>query len=76
MNTKPTVKEMARKAAFKAVDNLREDDKLMYFGDGESEAIYSVNGLASQIIEDFFDCHPDQKPTQAIFDDLADQLVL
>jgi len=76
MKAKPTVKEMAKMAAFKAVDNLQEFEKQMYFGDGDDEAIYSVKGLAEQIIEDFHDVYPGQKPTQAIFDDLADQLVL
>ena len=70
-----TPAQKARTAAENAVNNLQSDDREMYTGCIDCEAIYSVSGLAEQILDEWY-AENESEPTYSDLESLAFDLVL
>lgn len=68
------LKRLARKAAEDVVNSARPDNRAMYSGDTLGDAIYSVSGLADDIIDTYYNEYEDETPSYDLFYDIADQI--
>ena len=69
-----TAAQKARTTAEVAVNNLQSDDREMYTGCEDSPAIYSVCGLAEQILDEWY-AENESEPTYSDLESLAFDLV-
>ena len=70
-----TLAQKARAAAENAVNNLQDDDRQMYTGCIDCPAIYTVSGLAEQILDTWYE-ENETDPTFEDLENLAFDLVL
>jgi hypothetical protein len=69
-----TAAQKARTAAENAVNNLRESARECYTGVCDDPAIYSVSGLAEQILDEWYN-ENESEPTYSDLESLAFDLV-
>ena len=68
--------QLATKAAENAVNNLQSFEKEMYTGTGGENGCYYVCSLRNNIIDTYYEEYSEEIPTQILFDELADAMVL